>query len=61
MLRPCPWCGLQYDLTPKTERRHLALCDIFQSLPVAFTSETGQQFVAVPKHPTILCERVRPN
>ena len=35
MMEACPWCEEEYDLTPETEQAHLALCPVFQALPVA--------------------------
>jgi len=52
----CPWCELEYDLTPETA--HLAICPVFQTSPVAEVRDV-RTFVALPSEPTILCERVR--
>ena len=54
----CPWCEVDYDLDPKTERRHLAVCKVFQTLPVAAFKD-GKTFVALPSDPEILVERER--
>jgi hypothetical protein len=59
-LDECPWCELEYDLTPETERLHLAVCKVFQSLPVAQVKD-GKTYVALPGWPDILCERQRVN
>lgn len=56
----CYWCEEQYDLTPDTEREHLAVCRVFQTLPVAEVRD-GKTFVALPDNPKILVERVRVN
>lgn len=57
--KSCPWCELEYELTPDTEREHLKICQVFQTLPVAETSPEGKTFVALPNFPDILVERVR--
>ena len=57
----CPWCDVEYDLNPETEREHLKVCPVFQTLPVAFVSPAGKTFVAFPSTPSILVERVRVN
>ena len=54
----CPWCELDYDLTPETERIHLAKCPVFQAVPVAEVRD-GKTFVAWPSDPEILVERER--
>jgi len=54
----CPWCELEYELTPETEKAHLAVCPVFQTLPVAAVKD-GKTFVALPGYPDILCERGR--
>ena len=54
----CPWCELEYELTPETEREHLKVCSVFQTLPVA-EIHNGKTFVAVPGCPDILVERER--
>lgn len=54
----CPWCELEYEMTPEAEREHLKVCPVFQSLPVAVVKD-GKTFVALPGYPDILCERVR--
>jgi hypothetical protein len=54
----CPWCELDYDLTPETEPIHLATCPVFQTLPVA-EFRNGKTFVALPSDPEILVERRR--
>ena len=54
----CPWCELEYELTPETEKAHLAVCPVFQTLPVAAVKH-GKTFVALPGYPDILCERER--
>lgn len=59
-MESCIWCGLEYDLTPKTERDHLKICTVFQTLPVAVV-KNGNTFVALPDDPEILCERERIN
>jgi len=56
----CPWCEVEYDLTPETELAHLAECKVFQSLPVALVKD-GKTYVALPGRPDILCERQRVN
>ena len=56
----CPWCDVEYDLNPETEREHLKVCTVFQSLPVAEFKD-GKMFVALPDWPEILVERVRVN
>lgn len=61
MMELCPWCDLEYEITPETEAAHLAVCSVFQTLPVAFTREDGKTFVALPSNPEILCERRRVN
>lgn len=60
-MTPCPWCGLEYDLMPDTEKAHLAVCSVFQKLPVAETTSDGRTFVALPDDEGILVERVRVN
>jgi hypothetical protein len=55
----CPWCELEYKLTPETEREHLAICPVFQTLPVAAVDKDGKTFVELPGWPGILCERER--
>lgn len=60
MLTDCPWCKQEYDLNPESERLHLAVCAVFQTLPVAEV-RYGKTFVALPGNPRILCERVRVN
>lgn len=55
----CPWCDLEYDLTPQTEKTHLLRCDVYQNLPVAEITPSGKIFVALPSNPNILVERVR--
>jgi hypothetical protein len=56
-LMECPWCELEYDLNAETERAHLAICKVFQSLPIVETSPSGKTFVEYA--PGILVERVR--
>ena len=56
----CPWCELDYDLTPETERAHLKVCPVFQKLPVV-EWRNGKTFVALPSDPKILVERERIN
>lgn len=55
----CAWCGVVYDLNPKTEREHLKVCTVFQSLPTAETRSDGKQFVRWPYDDEILMERER--
>jgi hypothetical protein len=55
-VKECPWCHLQYDLTPETEPSHLSLCPVFQGLPAAQVVN-GKVFVALPNYPSILVER----
>lgn len=59
MSDPCPWCELEYELTPETERTHLAICPVYQGLPVAEMTPEGKTFVALPSSPNILVERVK--
>ena len=54
----CPWCSFEYDLTPQTESQHLAICPVYQTLPVA-EFHNGKTFVALPSDPDILVERTR--
>jgi hypothetical protein len=56
----CPWCELEYDLDPESERRHLQICKVFQGLPVVET-RGGKAYVALPGDPGILVERERVN
>jgi hypothetical protein len=63
-MTPCPWCGVVYELNVETEWEHLALCPVFQTLPVAEFKD-GKTFVLLPGTgpdfgtDKILCERVR--
>jgi hypothetical protein len=54
----CRWCDLEYEITPETEREHLKVCPVYQTLPVA-EIRNGKTFVALPGCDNILVERVR--
>jgi len=59
----CIWkCGHVYsDFNQRTEAAHLAVCEVFQSLPVAEYRDDGKNFVLFPGTTNILVERERPN
>jgi len=57
-LHACPWCDLEYEITPEKEIAHLEICPMFQALPVAEVRD-GKTYVAWPYAPNILVERVR--
>ena len=58
-MKACPWCELEYDLTPYTEPDHLKVCPVFQSAPVAEVRADGKTFVRLPSDENILVQRVR--
>jgi hypothetical protein len=58
MNEACPWCEVEYELTPETEQQHLAVCEVFQNLPVA-ELKNGKTFVSLPSCSNILIERIK--